>query len=246
MSQQPPNWHPGTSGQPQYPSPVSHPGYGGGYSQGSGYGPAPQGHPLQGGYGPGPFPHGPPPQYGAPPGNWPQQPPVQQPQSGVSLGRIVLGVIVGFVILIFFGYILSSITSPKGNSLTFGNGSLPEAPKLTLRSPQIVTDEDFVVSAGGAQMRGFTIPSTRPVKVSVEGKQDTAKGFNVYVMEDSDWTKFKAEQRFEYVPSLSSLKTRSYAKTKTLPAGSWCVVVQNSENILNDMTVHVQVVVDPE
>jgi hypothetical protein len=158
------------------------------------------------------------------------------------------------VILISFGYIFSSLTSPKGNSLTVGGGSLPDvgggslldAPKLTLRSPQVVTDEDLVVGAGGSQMRGFTIPSSRPVKVAVEGKQDTAKGFNVHVMDQDDWAKFKAGGEFRHVTALSAPKTRSFSQTATLSAGAWCVVVQNSENIFNDMTVHVKVVVDPD
>ena len=95
-------------------------------------------------------------------------------------------------------------------------------------------------------MRGFSLPSSRPVKVVIEGKQDTAKGFNVFVMEASDWPTFKSRKQFEYVPTLSSVKTRSYSKTANLPAGAWCVVVQNSENIINDMTVHVKVITDPD
>ena len=95
-------------------------------------------------------------------------------------------------------------------------------------------------------MRGFSLPSSGPVKVVIEGKQDTAKGFNVFVMEASDWPTFKARKPFEYVPALSSKKTRSYSKTTDLPAGAWCLVVQNSENIINDMTVHVKVIVDPD
>jgi hypothetical protein len=166
----------------------------------------------------------------------------------VSIGRIVLGVVLGILIVISFGYVWISIggTSSGRSSSTSSLGeSLPEPPRLALRNPQIVTNEDLVVSAGGWQMRGFSIPSSRPVKVAVEGKQDTAKGFNVYLMEDSDLANFKAHQQFSYVPALSSPKTRSFSKTAELPTGSWCVVVQNSENIMNDMTVHLSVIVDP-
>lgn len=211
-----------------------------------GIGPVPHG-PPQGAYSSGPY--GSPPQYGTPPGHWPQQAPAQQPQSGVSIGRIVLGVVLGIVIVISVGYVWISFggTSSRSSSSSSSlGGSVPEAPKLSLRNPQIITDEDLVVSAGGSQMRGFSIPSSRPVKVAVDGKQDTAKGFNVYVMKDSEWTNFKAHEEFRYVPVLSSPKTRSFSNTADLPTGSWCVVVQNSENIINDMTVHVKVIVDPD
>lgn len=168
---------------------------------------------------------------------------MQQPKSDVNLGRIVLGVVLGIVILISFGYVFISVSGGTSSSL---NGSLPPSPNLSLRSPQIVTDEDLVVSAGGSQMRGFTLPSPRPVKVAVEGKQDTAKGFNVHVMTQSEWEKFKAGEAFRHIPALSTPKTRTFSHTANLPAGAWCVVVHNSENILNGMTVHVKVIVDPD
>lgn len=193
---QPPNWQPGANGQPQYPAPGPHYGHGGTYGPGPGH---------HGGYGPGP--HGQPPHYGPPHGHWPQ-PPAQQPQSDSSSGGggVWLGLVAGIAIAVVFGYAFLPRSSSSSSSL----GGLPDVPKISLRSPRIVADEDLVVDAGGAQMRGFSLPSSRPVKVVIEGKQDTAKGFNVFVMEASDWPTFKARKPFEYVPALSSMKTRSY------------------------------------
>jgi len=211
---QPPNWQPGANGQPQYPAPGPQHGHGGAYGPG-------QGH------------HGQPPYYGHPQGHWPQ-PPAQQPQSDSnSGGGVWVGLVAGIGIAVIVGYAFLPRSRGSSDSLE----SLPNLPSISLRSPRIVTDEDLVVDAGGAQMRGFSLPTSGPVKVVIEGKQDTAKGFNVFVMEPSDWSTFKARKRFEYVSALSSMKTRSYSKTANLPVGAWCVVVQNS-NALFEKSVN--------
>lgn len=108
-------------------------------------------------------------------------------------------------------------------------------------------DEDLVVAASGSQMRPFSIESSSPVKLIVEGKQDTAKGFNVWVMDSDDWQQFKRNrQDSHYIIDLSAPQTRAYSSTSTLSPGTYCVVIENSENIFNSMTVHVKLIVDPD
>jgi hypothetical protein len=160
------------------------------------------------------------------------------------LGRIVLGVVLGFVILGSALYILSAVR-PQRERARDTSPSLFSDPASIVRTPQIVVDEDLVVPASGAQMRGFTLPSGRPVGLTVDGRQDTAKGFNVFVMTEAEWQNFRAKERFSYHSGLSAPNTRAFRQTSTLPPGNWCVVVQNSENLINGMTVHVKLVVDP-
>jgi hypothetical protein len=124
------------------------------------------------------------------------------------------------------------------------NQPAPPRPAVA-RSPQVVVDEDLVASASGAQMRSVALKSSRPVLVAVEGKDNTGKGFNVYVMTEADWERFRSRRAFDFVQALSRPKTRSFSQTATLAAGTWCVVVENSENLLRAATVHLKVVVDP-
>lgn len=194
--------------------------------------------------------HGP---QGQPPQGWPPQGqqgpqwgPTPPPQKqGLSGERILLGVVLIPIILFSAWYVLKAL-NPSGSSSAAGPSKYLADPAAAVRSPQVVTDEEMVVSAGGAQSLSFTLPSERPVKVTVRGVRDTAKGYNVYLMKDEDWSDFKAHRQFNYFEKLSYLKTGGFEKTATLPPGRWNIVVHNSENILNDMSVHIKVVVDPD
>jgi len=81
--------------------------------------------------------------------------------------------------------------------------------------------------------------------VLTEGVKHTDKGYNVYLMQASEWDNFKGHKEFNHMPSFHGLKVRSFTYTDTVPAGAWMVVVQNSENILNTMVVHLKIVSDP-
>jgi hypothetical protein len=108
---------------------------------------------------------------------------------------------------------------------------------------QVVADENLTVAAHSWRGPGFTLPSPRPVHIVIEGKEHTEKGFRLYVMTAEELAKFEKRQTFKDAPSFEGLKVHSLDKTDTLPAGSWCVVVYNSENIARAMVVHLRVVV---
>jgi hypothetical protein len=111
------------------------------------------------------------------------------------------------------------------------------------KEDQIVTDENITVAAHSWRGPGFTLPSARTVHIVVEGKDHSEKGFRLYVMTAEELAKFEKHQAFKDAPSFEGLKVHSLDKTDTLPAGSWCIVVYNSENIARPMVVHVRVVV---
>ncbi len=115
----------------------------------------------------------------------------------------------------------------------------------TVRVPQVVANEDLTVAAHGWRGPGFTLPSPRSVQIVADGKKHTDKGFRVYVMAPDELANFEKRKPFKDVPSFEGLKVHSLDKTDTLPAGSWCVVVHNSENLLQAMVVHLRVVVGP-
>jgi hypothetical protein len=60
-----------------------------------------------------------------------------------------------------------------------------------------------------------------------------------------DLDNFRSHATFHHISALQGLKVRSFSQTATIPAGSWTVVVQNSENIFNTMVVHLRVVSNP-
>jgi hypothetical protein len=108
---------------------------------------------------------------------------------------------------------------------------------------QVVADENVTVAAHAWRGPGFTLPSSRTVHMVIDGKDHTEKGFRLYVMTSDELTKFEKHQTFKDVPAFEGLKVHSLDKTDTLPAGSWCVVVYNSENTARAMVVHVRIVV---
>jgi hypothetical protein len=143
----------------------------------------------------------------------------------------------------------SSQSAPGGGGVTPqgpGVGGLPSLIGNVTRQARVVVDEEVAITAeGGAQMRGFTLSEDSPVFVEVQGRTHADKGFMVYVMPSSEWEDFKSG-RFRAVTEFEGLKVRSFSHTGELPAGSWSVVVSNSENIFNTMVVHVRVVSDPK
>ena len=104
----------------------------------------------------------------------------------------------------------------------------------------------MVVPAGGAQIRSFNVPSGRPLLVEVQGVANADKGFSVYLIDRDQWEAFKARKRINHYPSFEGKKVIRFRKKGTVPAGSYGVVVANTENLLMKMTVEVKIVADPE
>jgi hypothetical protein len=145
---------------------------------------------------------------------------------------------------------LSCRTGRDGAARDGGAGDLPIVGDLDLHNlfgaaagDQVVADENVTVAAHAWRGPGFTLPSPRSVHIAVDGKDHSEKGFRLYVMTAEELTKFEKHQTFKDVPSFEGLKVHSLDKTDTLPAGSWCVVVYNSENTARAMVVHVRIVV---
>lgn len=83
------------------------------------------------------------------------------------------------------------------------------------------------------------------IQVSADGKTHADKGFTVYVMSADELDHFRSRATFHHISEFQGLKVRSFSHTATIPTGAWTVVVQNSENIINTMVVHLRVVSNP-
>jgi hypothetical protein len=47
------------------------------------------------------------------------------------------------------------------------------------------------------------------------------------------------------IDELSTTRTVGFERTANLPAGAWSVLIDNSQNLMRAMTVHVEIVSDP-
>lgn len=178
-----------------------------------------------------------------------------QPKRGVSPVTVVavfvfLGVLVLGAYTYYERYGKLPIPEPRQSETPTtpreGGDTARHSPLDALRDEQVFLDETVVVSAGGSQMRGFRLPSDRPVRVIAEGVRDTAKGFTVYCMTPADWKVMQSGKRFEYFTALSAPKIQKFDHTARLAAGEYCIVVSNTENMLNSMQVHLRIVIDPK
>lgn len=121
-------------------------------------------------------------------------------------------------------------------------------PHLTdlLRNEQVLVDETTAISAGGLHSYTFSLPSSRPVRVVVDGVRETAKGFDVRMVRPEELEKVQSGREFRHIPDLSGLKVQSMDKTARLSPGQWALVVSNTQNIMNTMQVRIRVIADPK
>lgn len=178
------------------------------------------------------------------PYGYPQPPPPRRGPSGciVALGvsgALLVGLVVGVLLL---RSCLSTPTARLGG--TPGPGDLLGI----VRNPQTVWDESLAVSADGFQTRGFTLPDARNVQVTTTAVSNADKGYMVHVLPQTECnpTSLQPGHTIHQVPGFMGLKVRDFTHTGPVPPGSWCVVVQNSENLLNTMVVHLTVIIDPK
>jgi hypothetical protein len=121
----------------------------------------------------------------------------------------------------------------------------PRPPVAVAPKPSTLVDEEIAVSTSRPQVRAFTLAASGRVEVRADGVKDTGKGFMLYVMPAEEVANFSQSKDFTHIREYEGKKVASFSHTGTLKAGSWAVVVQNSENLLRTMVVHLQIVRDP-
>jgi hypothetical protein len=117
--------------------------------------------------------------------------------------------------------------------------------RIPLTGAQVLVDEDMTVHGGGWQVRGLTLPGTRPIQVIAEGKAHAEKGFDVFVLSESEFNDhFSKKKPFHATSSFEGTKVKSFTHTDPLPEGTWYVLVRNSESA-DPIVVHLRLVGDP-
>jgi hypothetical protein len=154
------------------------------------------------------------------------------------LGAIAATGMVGGVVV----FVVRGLISTGGPSTPIDPGNLV-AKVVVPRS--VAVNEEMVVPAHEYQVRPFNVPATVPVQLTVQGEEDSKNGFRVFVTDAANCAAFAKTKQGRYYPPFYGLKVRSFAQTSPLPTGSYCAIVQNSENLFFSMTVRVQVVINP-
>jgi hypothetical protein len=113
-------------------------------------------------------------------------------------------------------------------------------------SKTLVNDE-WVIKPNAIQGRVITLGGDKPLKVIVEGLQDTKKGFTVRILPEKIWNDYVAKKVTakgldDYIHGVQVV----YRKTHKLEKGNWAVVVENTQNMLKSMSVRVKMIVDPK
>lgn len=124
-----------------------------------------------------------------------------------------------------------------------------EDPSLTppAERPQSETliNEVMSVGAGSSTWRSFYIPRNQMIELAAQGVSHADKGFSVYVVDEAELSSVRSGRPFRHVPTLAATKTRAFVRHSPINSGQWYVVVMNTENIMNTMTVQVRVVSNP-
>ena len=104
-----------------------------------------------------------------------------------------------------------------------------------------VVDSQWVIASGSAQWESFKLAAPTEVSASVNGVQDTAKGFRVRLVNAEDARSCGvAGGTCRELSSWRQPRTTGFTHTETVPAGEWAFLVENSENLLKRMTVQVK------
>jgi hypothetical protein len=119
----------------------------------------------------------------------------------------------------------------------------------TRAEEKVIADEEIAVPAHAAQMRGFSVPNdftSVKLTINVIGKKHTDKGFSVYLLNGKgEFEKYKHRKAFNQVEAFHGLKVTRFSHTGEISPGDYAVVVANTENLLNGMTVALRVMAEP-
>ena len=122
-----------------------------------------------------------------------------------------------------------------------------KAPADAPSDPTDLTDADWIVKAGSNKTFSFTLPKAAPVHISVAGVKNADKGFTILVASQDDVNAcVVTPSGCKGIPGFGGMGVKSLDHTDTIPAGSWAFILINSENMMNALTAHVHIVVNPK
>lgn len=135
----------------------------------------------------------------------------------------------------------NSVRNPFDFNSTTTTNNAPPPPPPNDPTAEVVCDKEVEVSAGGHGGITFTLARRANLRVVVTPVRDAAKGFSVYVMEEAEYANFTARREFVHFPALGGKDVAAIDANGAVAAGPYCVVIQNSENLMFSMRVHVRI-----
>jgi hypothetical protein len=109
---------------------------------------------------------------------------------------------------------------------------------------KVLVDAEWVIAAGSYQAEEFST-SGATFQAKVAGLKHTDKGFRVRVVNAEDVTSCTVKGgTCRELASWTQPRTAAFTNTDQIPSGRWAFLVENSENILNKMTVSVYLAVN--
>ncbi len=129
--------------------------------------------------------------------------------------------------------------------------SSKEAVGRLVSGSQTLFDEEFSVGSKRWKAKGFTLNRDAAVEVSIQANRS---GVNVYVVNESDYKKFKSAKqalfggKFRHYTRFEMKRANRNSKEYRLGAGRYYVIVENPKlDFLgkSDVTAHLKVVLRP-
>jgi hypothetical protein len=156
-----------------------------------------------------------------------------------------LGVVLALTIGLAVGVYLLAAAARTPEAQLGGSPGVGGLIGAAVRQPQVVFDEQVAIPAHSWQTRIFTLPDPRNVQLTAEGLTNVDKGFMLYVLPANECASFRPGAPMHVLPGFEGMKVRQFTNTGAMPQGQFCVLIENSENIINGMVVHMKLVTDP-
>jgi hypothetical protein len=115
-------------------------------------------------------------------------------------------------------------------------------------NPVTLLNGNYNVAAGSHLVNEIDLSQDSLLSINISCNSDCAKGYNVYLIEKSEYVNFQTRKRSQVFSNFTGerLLEHSYSDSDRVTAGKYLLIVQNSENIMNTMTVTMQGDYKPE
>jgi len=119
------------------------------------------------------------------------------------------------------------------------------SPATSAASPaKKLADDDVVVKPKHAQFYTLTGPGT--LHIAIYGRKHADKGFWVLAKSgQKEAVELQVTTNIKGRGMVEGEKARSFTRDITVPVGPYVVAIVNSENLVEAITVHVRLVMDP-
>lgn len=105
-----------------------------------------------------------------------------------------------------------------------------------------VVDAEWIIKAHEARSEVFTIKQQAILQADIKGTKNADKGFRVRVINAEDVTSCRVKGgTCRELPAWKQEAMKAFTKMDKIPPGKWALLVENDQNIVKSMIVHVVV-----